>query len=113
MNSTNYEVPHCGAFSTPHSHSSWAPKGKQFNFVPLQQSDGQCLIADCLSHVHVHYDLTASMGMTCYTMSHPTAVDFLDRDYTYKSAAIQTTTRYDSTDHRKFQKFLPRGGRFD
>ena len=22
--STNYEVPHCGAFSTTHSHSSWA-----------------------------------------------------------------------------------------
>ena len=24
MNSTNYDVPHCGAFSTPHSHPSWA-----------------------------------------------------------------------------------------
>ena len=24
MNGTNYEVPHCGAFSTPHSHPSWA-----------------------------------------------------------------------------------------
>ena len=24
MNSTNYEVSHCGAFSTPHSHPSWA-----------------------------------------------------------------------------------------
>ena len=24
MNGTNYEVPHCGAFSTPHSHRSWA-----------------------------------------------------------------------------------------
>ena len=24
MNSTNYEVPHCWAFSTPHSHPSWA-----------------------------------------------------------------------------------------
>ena len=24
MNGTNYEVPHCGAFSTPHSHLSWA-----------------------------------------------------------------------------------------
>ena len=23
-NGTNYEVPHCGAFSTPHSHPSWA-----------------------------------------------------------------------------------------
>ena len=23
MNSTNYEVPHCGAFSTPHSHPPW------------------------------------------------------------------------------------------
>ena len=21
---SNYEVPHCGAFSTPHSHPSWA-----------------------------------------------------------------------------------------
>ena len=26
MNGTNYEVPHCGAFSTPHSHPSWAQK---------------------------------------------------------------------------------------
>ena len=24
MNGTNYEVPHCGAFSTPYSHPSWA-----------------------------------------------------------------------------------------
>ena len=24
MNGTNYEVPHCGAFSIPHSHPSWA-----------------------------------------------------------------------------------------
>ena len=24
MNGTNYEVPHCGAFPTPHSHPSWA-----------------------------------------------------------------------------------------
>ena len=24
MNGTNYEVPHCGAFSTTHSHPSWA-----------------------------------------------------------------------------------------
>ena len=24
MNGTNYEVPHCGVFSTPHSHPSWA-----------------------------------------------------------------------------------------
>ena len=24
MNGTNYEVHHCGAFSTPHSHPSWA-----------------------------------------------------------------------------------------
>ena len=24
MNGKNYEVPHCGAFSTPHSHPSWA-----------------------------------------------------------------------------------------
>ena len=24
MNDTNYEVPHCGAFSTPYSHPSWA-----------------------------------------------------------------------------------------
>ena len=24
MNGTSYEVPHCGAFSTPHSHPSWA-----------------------------------------------------------------------------------------
>ena len=24
MNGTNYKVPHCGAFSTPHSHPSWA-----------------------------------------------------------------------------------------
>ena len=24
MNGTNYEVPHCGAFSTLHSHPSWA-----------------------------------------------------------------------------------------
>ena len=24
MNGTNYEVPHCAAFSTPHSHPSWA-----------------------------------------------------------------------------------------
>ena len=24
MNSTNYEVPHCEAFSTPHSRPSWA-----------------------------------------------------------------------------------------
>jgi hypothetical protein len=24
MNGTNYLVPHCGAFSTTHSHSSWA-----------------------------------------------------------------------------------------
>ena len=24
MNDTNYEAPHCGAFSTPHSHPSWA-----------------------------------------------------------------------------------------
>ena len=24
MNGTNYQVPHCGAFSTPHSHPSWA-----------------------------------------------------------------------------------------
>ena len=24
MNGTNYEVPYCGAFSTPHSHPSWA-----------------------------------------------------------------------------------------
>ena len=24
MNGTNYEVPHCGAFSTPHSHPSCA-----------------------------------------------------------------------------------------
>ena len=24
MNVTKYEVPHCGAFSTPHSHPSWA-----------------------------------------------------------------------------------------
>ena len=24
MNGTNYEVPDCGAFSTPHSHPSWA-----------------------------------------------------------------------------------------
>ena len=24
MNSINYEVPHCGAFSTLHSHPSWA-----------------------------------------------------------------------------------------
>ena len=24
MNGTNYEVPHCGAFSTPHFHPSWA-----------------------------------------------------------------------------------------
>ena len=24
MNGTNYEVPHCGAFSTPNSHPSWA-----------------------------------------------------------------------------------------
>ena len=23
MNGRNYEVPHCGAFSTPHSHPSW------------------------------------------------------------------------------------------
>ena len=23
MNGTNYEVPHCGAFLTPHSHPSW------------------------------------------------------------------------------------------
>ena len=23
-NGTNYEVPHCGAFSTPYSHPSWA-----------------------------------------------------------------------------------------
>ena len=23
MNGTNYEVLHCGAFSTPHSHLSW------------------------------------------------------------------------------------------
>ena len=23
MNGANYEVPHCGAFSTPHSHPSW------------------------------------------------------------------------------------------
>ena len=23
MNGTNYEVPHCGAFSTLHSHLSW------------------------------------------------------------------------------------------
>jgi hypothetical protein len=23
VNGTNYEVPHCGAFSTPHSHPSW------------------------------------------------------------------------------------------
>ena len=23
MNGTNYEVPHCGVFSTPHSHPSW------------------------------------------------------------------------------------------
>ena len=23
MNGTNYEVPHCGAFSPPHSHPSW------------------------------------------------------------------------------------------
>ena len=24
MSDTNYEVPHCGAFTTPHSHPSWA-----------------------------------------------------------------------------------------
>ena len=24
MNGTNYEVPHCGAFSATHSHTSWA-----------------------------------------------------------------------------------------
>ena len=24
MNGANYEVPHCGAFSTRHSHPSWA-----------------------------------------------------------------------------------------
>ena len=24
MNGTNYEIPHCGAFSTPHSHTSRA-----------------------------------------------------------------------------------------
>ena len=24
MNGTKYEVPHCGAFSTSHSHPSWA-----------------------------------------------------------------------------------------
>ena len=23
MSGRNYEVPHCGAFSTPHSHPSW------------------------------------------------------------------------------------------
>ena len=34
MNGTNYEVPHCGAFSTPHSRPSWtqySPQDPVFN----------------------------------------------------------------------------------
>ena len=30
VNGTNYEVPHCGAFFTPHSHPSWI----QISYVP-------------------------------------------------------------------------------
>ena len=47
MNGTNYEVPHCGGFSTSHSHPSWAqifaPEPKLLNLfnavIPTAQTN--------------------------------------------------------------------------
>ena len=56
MNGTNYEVPHCGAFSTPHSHPSWAQifvSGSCFQ-IPVP-----CLKISCVTEI-VNNDTASS-----------------------------------------------------
>ena len=54
MNGTNYEVPHCGAFFTPHSHTSWA---KIFVCVCLSYNN-------IYSHKKLNLWLTVPKGAT-------------------------------------------------
>ena len=65
MNGTNYEVPHCGAFSTPHSHPSWAQifaSGSCFQ-IPLAWIDISysvnylSRIQNCYNETHFKYAL--------------------------------------------------------
>ena len=59
MNGTNYEVPHCGAFSTPHSHPSWAqifPSGSCFQPTEIAETVG-------ISFEKVYDILTNELGM--------------------------------------------------
>ena len=44
----NYEVPHCGAFSTPHSHRSWAKIFASGSCIQYPRtSEPSCLFISC------------------------------------------------------------------
>ena len=62
MNGTNYEVPHCGAFSTPHSHPSWAQifaSGSCFQ----QNSEHQYKFRISSNHIVVKYFASSLVGL--------------------------------------------------
>ena len=51
MNGTNYEVPHCEVFFTPHSHPSW-PK-----YSPQTPRPGELVLVVILIIIITHYQL--------------------------------------------------------
>ena len=77
MNGTNYEVPHCGAFSTPNSHPSWAEifaSGSCFqmplaSIPPLLQFITECTLYLIRLFIYVSYFNHMSSWFLLYIMN--------------------------------------------
>ena len=77
MNGTNYEVPHCGAFSTPHFHPSWAQifaSGSCFQ-IPLAWIPLSYTIRNNIHLLRNSWSL--NMGV-CYSIANCLLVYYLD-----------------------------------
>ena len=110
MNNTNYEVPDCGAFSTPHPYPYWAQIFASGSFLQIPLAYVLPLMHETVLHNHIRTtgNITVFNNINLY-IAYPTRANSNTTDWkVFRRSCMLILSRYSAQGHLRFFSSFPK-----